>query len=237
MYYLEGQTNSLENIATAAKAYINNRAINFATIKSGYMQFVRELQPKLNSFQASDELVLVDQIDIVKKLARFYLVDSVLNDKAQALHVNFELLIDNDEWRRKNTFVSKAITNLQQQNVEIYHLLLLLFSHIFVANSKESGGGSTSAALGVLMIDPKANWNFNDVTEFFVHEITHQLVFLDEYRYRHYLRPVNSVKVLYEKKRVEEERPRAGGKHYRRQNFVSPPVLVNLYLFHIEFEL
>ena len=38
----------------------------------------------------------------------------------------------------------------------------------------------------MLLIDPRKNWTPHDLFELFVHEVTHQLVFLDEYRYQHY---------------------------------------------------
>ena len=57
---------------------------------------------------------------------------------------------------------------------------------IFSCSSDNAGGGSTSAAIGCIWINPRPHWSENDFFEFFVHELTHNLVFLDELRYRHY---------------------------------------------------
>lgn len=58
---------------------------------------------------------------------------------------------------------------------------------IFYHRSKESGGGSVSSAPGVIWCAPRLNWTPDDMAEFLVHELTHNMLFIDERRYQHYI--------------------------------------------------
>lgn len=70
---------------------------------------------------------------------------------------------------------------------EFAELLSFVTKLVFSAKSTVAGGGSTSSAVGVMWADIRKTWSFQDITEFFVHELGHSLMFLDELRYRHYV--------------------------------------------------
>jgi hypothetical protein len=53
---------------------------------------------------------------------------------------------------------------------------------VFWAPCKVAAGGTTSQALGVLWADPRPWWSERDLVEFLIHELTHTLIFLDEWR-------------------------------------------------------
>ena len=85
------------------------------------------------------------------------------------------------------TKVESAINYLCENNNDLYVLFKLVINTLFYAQSYEQGGGSISTAIGVIWCCNRKNWSLFDLTEFIVHELTHNLVFLDELRYKHYL--------------------------------------------------
>jgi hypothetical protein len=58
---------------------------------------------------------------------------------------------------------------------------------LFYQRAYHSGGGSVSSALGVVWCAVNKQWTDNDIIEFFVHELTHNLLFLDERANKHYV--------------------------------------------------
>lgn len=72
-------------------------------------------------------------------------------------------------------------------DVDYYEVIDLVIHTIFSAKSELAGGGSTSAAIGCIWIDARSNWSDQDILEFLIHETTHNLIFLDELCYIHYL--------------------------------------------------
>ena len=57
---------------------------------------------------------------------------------------------------------------------------------VFCGGSAQAVGGTTSAAIGVVWGNPEKEWGECDYLEYFVHELTHTLMFLDELRFLHY---------------------------------------------------
>lgn len=59
----------------------------------------------------------------------------------------------------------------------------LVIDTVFNVSSKIASGGTTSAAVGVLFIDPRKNYTKEDFYELLVHELGHTLLFISEWRY------------------------------------------------------
>lgn len=80
---------------------------------------------------------------------------------------------------------------------------------IFCGESLHAVGGTTSAAIGVVWGNPEKAWQECDYLEYFVHELTHTLMFLDELRFLHY----KDQEILYQKENfslsaiLQAERP------------------------------
>ena len=85
---------------------------------------------------------------------------------------------------RKN--IAEVLTSFEKLDPELFNLFQLTIEKIFYAGSMVAGGGSSSGALGCIWLNPRAYWKEQDYLEFFVHELTHNLLFLDERRETHY---------------------------------------------------
>jgi hypothetical protein len=82
--------------------------------------------------------------------------------------------------------VQTAVDRLAEVNPALHRVFELVIHTIFYHRSQNSGGGSISSAPGVIWCAPKRTWSAFDLAEFLVHELTHNLLFLDERRYEHY---------------------------------------------------
>ena len=58
---------------------------------------------------------------------------------------------------------------------------------VFCAPCDTAYGGTTSTAVGVIWADPRTTWTSRDFWEFLLHETVHNLLYLDNLRYTHYL--------------------------------------------------
>lgn len=67
-----------------------------------------------------------------------------------------------------------------------YELIESIITDIFILPSDKAIAGSTSGAIGVLWFNPKLRYQINDIVEMIVHELTHQLMFVDELCSPHY---------------------------------------------------
>ena len=56
----------------------------------------------------------------------------------------------------------------------------LTINYVFVMPSDTASGGSSNALPGVIWINPRDRWDDIDRQELFVHELTHNLLFVDE---------------------------------------------------------
>jgi len=186
MYHLLGLEENLKAVAQASKQYMDGSDYSFPAVKKAFFSFTTALQPNLPPPSSSDGVHLVDNIELTKQLAEFFMEDSVLNDTEQQSQLIVDNIVDDDDWRRKIALLTQALSLYKALLNEHYQLFILLFSYIFIARSEEIGGGTTSAALGILHVDPRKKWTTSDLIEVFVHETAHQLIFLDEYRFRHY---------------------------------------------------
>ncbi len=184
MYHLNGCRDNLNTLILLSKPY-NNEIFHRNELKLGYHRFLNYLQPKVpRSFSIG--LHFEKDPLIIKKLIELFSVDSALNDIECKL---LDTMLSNNNrefFERKSDFVFKAYENFIKRYSEIADLFQLVINTVFYSPSKVASGGSTSCAIGTIWADLRETWVDSDCDEFFIHELTHNLLFLDEYCYQHY---------------------------------------------------
>jgi hypothetical protein len=86
----------------------------------------------------------------------------------------------------------QALTRLEQLDEQAASLFYLTVNAIFTRDHRvlpgisRSLGGSSSNAIGVVWVSLASLTDPADVTELFVHELTHHLLFIDELNYGHF---------------------------------------------------
>lgn len=85
--------------------------------------------------------------------------------------------------------VTAAVEHLDKVNPGLRRVFDLVIHTLYFHRSRHSGGGSISSAPGVIWCSHRRTWSMIDIAEFLVHELTHNMLFLDERRYEHYVDP------------------------------------------------
>ncbi|OKH52839.1 hypothetical protein NIES2101_13360 [Calothrix sp. HK-06] len=190
MYQLIGFEKNLETVITLSyQQLLQEKNPDTLGLKRAYNKFLRNIQSD-SSVPASDsmDVEFVSNPNIIKNLIEQYKVRSALDDKDQSKAIippdsnqSFELM----QIATQNC--QREFGKLKHNYPEFTNLFELVINYVFCALSNVSGGGSTSNAIGIIWASPKSNWQSEDFVEFYTHEFTHHLVFLDERRYQHYI--------------------------------------------------
>jgi hypothetical protein len=190
MYQLIGFEKNLETIITLSyEQLVQEKNQDVLGLKRAYNKFLKNIQSD-SSVPASDsiDVKFVSNPDIIKNLIEYYRVKSALNDKDQSKVI---IPPDSNQSFQIMQIASQncqdEFNKLKKNYPEFASLFELVINYIFCTLSDVAGGGSTSGAIGVIWANPKNNWQCEDFVEFYTHEFTHQLVFLDERRYQHYI--------------------------------------------------
>jgi hypothetical protein len=82
--------------------------------------------------------------------------------------------------------VEDALEEIKSRDLNLYGLFNTAISTLVYVRSLNQGGGSISSILGLIWCSHRRTWNLYDVAEFLVHELTHNLLFVDELAHGHY---------------------------------------------------
>lgn len=189
MYYLLGLEKNLETIATVSKSFLKceGKQLTFSTLKSAYFQFTQYTQPKIPISNNVSEVTFVNDVKLQEQLIEIFLDRPIKGTNHRTIsNVTFNGIDKNQELISKYDLVRKSLRHYKERNENLHFLTQLLFTYIFAIKINGVACATIPKALGLLLIDHKL-WNINDMCEMLVHETTHQLVTLDEYRYEYYL--------------------------------------------------
>lgn len=183
MFYLIGVQEMAKTLALLSSRDNSNLPKDFKELEINFHKFLSQYQPKVTR---SDKLGvnIVDDKDWESSLTNLFATDSFLNDKNQSCVIG-EGLNDNDREVRVQKLQS-ALNELSKVNSELYLMLQLIIDSIFLRYANDSGGGSTSNAIGVVWINNRDSWAITDLMELLVHELTHNALFIDELRFLHF---------------------------------------------------
>lgn len=188
MYYSEGCKKAIETqYILAQTTYIDNNKTtkkynSWEELRNDLNKFLLGLQSEVTLRNEKDSIISAD-CDKNKLLVGIFNNISSVNDlnQQQVMKVRNDKVTD-----EQISMIHKGLHHLKKMDSNLYDLFINTINYIFFADSSLAGGGSSSAAIGCIWVNPKSNWTVQDLTELFVHELTHNLLFLDERRYSHY---------------------------------------------------
>jgi hypothetical protein len=187
MYFLNSARENLETVILLAKTVdptLSMRSMH--DVKSGYNRYLQTFQPPFTTIE-NVEPVFVRDREHTERIFALYQRHSRLNDLQQQA-INFDVVPESElNWVQEATF--SAIDQISKFDKDLENLTKLVINLLFTAGAQNAGGGSSSAAIGCIWLNPRRRWTKQDFCEFLVHETTHQLMFLDELRHRHYTDP------------------------------------------------
>lgn len=183
MLNLIGAEEIIKTIYCLSVDLVNGPVRSSADLKRAYQRMLRRVQPRIPEF-FRDEVQLISDAQKISEFTAIFNTDSKLNDLAARV-------IDQEAWDKERTtkilsIVSDKLRASRELNPEFFAIFDLAVNGILYSPSSVAGGGSVSSAIGVIWVDPRDSWHTLDYYEFFVHESTHTMMFLDEHRFGHY---------------------------------------------------
>ncbi len=173
-----GIKGSIENLLLLSRPYASDKDISFSGLKRAYKKFLFHVQPTVPT-SSHDSVELLRDVHRTKTLISLFAEKSRLDD--------FDHIFSNEaQFEAHLEQVELHLQKLKEIDDQLYSLFSLVINILFSGPSKLANGGSSSGAIGCIWINSRPTWNSQDFLEFFIHEMTHNLIFLDEYRYHHY---------------------------------------------------
>ena len=193
MYHLFGFKACIKNYYCLSNKFNSEKIMTTEQLKTQYLAFLSVHLPKM-LLPENIDINLSDDIEMGNRLSECYRVGSSLNDKMQQEVMGSPMSLE--DGARLIALTKQSLAALETKHSEYYQLFKLAIHTIFFRNSTKAAAGSTSSALGVIWIGNLAKTNVGDFLELFIHELTHNLVFVDELCHAHY----NSYESLSQKK-------------------------------------
>lgn len=204
MLYTIGFDEIIKNIYVLSGRY-KEKIQTTQDLKEAYLLFLRDFQ-SLSQVSSGAELFLMDE-EQEEKLTAHFRKPSILEDRGGEFSVSDRL--DPISKKKKKQQVEDALKLIEKLSPDYKDIFDLAIHTLFFRDSEKSIGGSVKSCLGVIWANPSPSWDPIDVAEFLIHELVHNLIFLDEIRYQHYVdykelqRPENLVISAI----LEQERP------------------------------
>ena len=155
---------------------LDGRGLSVDELRAKYIVFVTRLLGEDICPDRGGEQVTYDDRKITKLLT-LYEDDSPLTDlKIQ--------VSETPDGARREAMARVLETKRQISKVDpVFIALFDFYIHtLFYQRSPDSGGGSISSGLGVIWCSISKRWTHDDIHEFLLHELTHNLLFLTKGR-------------------------------------------------------
>lgn len=182
MFYLYSPESCLKTIFLLAST-INHKPIqSVSDLKDNYLLFLKNFCNDCLPNQSNDSEQFCFNAERIKTMSMKYEDDGILTDLKSHIDLDTPL----SSMREALNCVQQGKSLIAKINPYLIEIFDLTIHTLFYARSTHSGGGSVSNAPGVIWCSVRRNWTDMDIAEFLVHELTHNLVFLDELCYQHY---------------------------------------------------
>ncbi|MCH5677629.1 aKG-HExxH-type peptide beta-hydroxylase [Streptomyces gilvus] len=184
MLHLFGAEENLRTITALAFPFIGEgQPVTFPVLKEAYRSFLRTVQPSVPS-ETGDEPAYIQETRRTLEYLGVFSADSALTDtRYQFGTVNESSVAIETGAQKALAWTQKCADSIARRDEAFAALFPLAMNAVFQAPSGIASGGTTSAALGVLWVDPRDSWDDRDLEEFLIHELNHTLIFLDECRF------------------------------------------------------
>lgn len=174
-----GIKRNIETLFALPQPYAQEGDYSFLGLKRAYKKFLHQIQPSVPA-SSLDTIEFLKDIPRTRELIALFAEKSRLDDFDRIFSDDFQF------HNEQLDLVEQHLQELKKVDEQLYSLFSLAINIFFSGPSELASGGSSSGAIGCIWINPRPTWGPQDFLEFFVHEMTHNLIFLDEYRYHHY---------------------------------------------------
>jgi hypothetical protein len=190
MYLSTGQKACLETILCLSQEPLkhdatDSRGLSTVLLKKAYNRTLHRRQPLVpRDLNALTTQFVVDY-QTERKLAALFAVDNPLNDLRQQ-EVIESGVHSQDVSVGELEVVRTLLAESKDLDGGIWRWFTFIVNSVFCSHSQLASAGTTSSAVGIIWINRPSQFSTRDLKELLVHELTHNLMFLDEWRYGHY---------------------------------------------------
>lgn len=185
MITLIGPKGCLENVYALSAPYSDESKPGAVALKRGYQAFLGAAQPHLPV--AEDQAPVYvgpDDTETYGQLYDAFNAGSNLDDTAYDFEDARVTPEASTHALCQLGLIEARVASLRSVYPVFGSIFDLAVNFVFAAASANASGGTINSALGVLWADPRADWRDQDHFEFLVHELSHILLFLDEWRFQ-----------------------------------------------------
>ena len=146
-------------------------------LKDSYIQTISQFIPiGLDNITEKNQILKVNEPNLCSELSTGYNL-SKLDDLSQSdIISNSTCNVTSEEMAD----YLLSLDYLKELSPDLHEVFELAINVIFFMRSDQASGGSTSGMSGVIWVNPKTHWCINNRVEFLVHELTHNLLFIEE---------------------------------------------------------
>jgi len=179
-----GHEACFRNVVLFATTHASASFDSLATLKVAYIGALKQVQPSVPTEVTTQPVVVTDPVRELD-LMRLYQLESRLNDKDQQ-RIFAERQLPDEARTQRLAALSSRIEIFREAHPGFFRLFDLAINQIICPGSDRAGGGSTSAGVGIIWVNEKPHWTQRDILELLIHELTYNLMFLDELCFGHY---------------------------------------------------
>jgi len=184
MYRMLSAQEIINNIVALSLPFVNNKEpLAAPDLKLAHQKFLRSLQPHCPILNPEQ----LFYADCESEMAfENYFIREEIEYKHPALAVNLSELLYKNPLHRKLS-LEQGLEQLSIDDPVFVALFKLTMNIVFCTTSNRLGGTSVNPRfIGVMCAHQDMNAERLAIPELFIHEFTHQALFLDDLRYGHY---------------------------------------------------
>lgn len=174
MYHIKGMGEIISIIHSVCGLREDIYDLSDTTLQLLYYKFLKDISV-FHGAEFSSEIKIVDFHALNKILTQY------CEDNKDYYCENSEILSE----RIKSDYFISGLNKLNEQNSEIYQLANFVIKIINVSQLKFYTNGTTKDTIGLASINFKDDFDQQDFIELIVHQLTHMILFLDDYIHYH----------------------------------------------------
>lgn len=188
MLFMYGRDEMIRNVYRVSKGASSEPVATKGELRSQYLRFLSDARFEAPVNMSRDIFITDPQVEAA--IAAAYSGGGQLDDMDQerVIGASFD---DSDRLRRIEK-VREAAQHLVHVDPALAEVFDLVIHSVFVkatnriSNGTAAHGGSSSNAIGAIWLSVNEDLSTRDIVELLVHELTHHLLFIDEYCHYHF---------------------------------------------------
>jgi hypothetical protein len=180
VFHFRGLHRSLENLLLFSQTQWPAAGVRtHRELKTAYNKHLATLQPDFTTTHLSGAEI-VTEVDVVEKLVHLYADEDDPGAVTEEIIQKAKAKLDPARIAHQRKQVEDGLATLHAGNPRLSALFDLAINRVFFFEFDAAYGGSNSRCIGVIWANPILSWSAPDMAEFCLHELTHNLVFLEE---------------------------------------------------------